>query len=325
MGNDCSVSVIVLNYNGDDFAINCIDSILASDLSEFELVLFDNGSTDGSLESVKRRHGADPRIKILVSPTNLGFAAGNNAAAEHSKGDVLVFLNNDTIVAKGDLTTLVGTLISDPDAGIALPITSEGHRDNRIYIGGVDLLGRPSLLDITGVPPDSVRTFAAGPAFAVRRAAWESVRGFDPKYFVYMEDIDLAWRIGLLGFHVKIVPTVTIVHRGGATTSRIPKAQRVYFRFRNQTRTLIKNFSLGDLLVLGPTSLLYSFFEAIYLTSVSKSTEFLKSWSRALGWNLRFLRDTLITREQVQRSRRVQERAVREIMTFPGICPRLKS
>ncbi|MBL8017986.1 MAG: glycosyltransferase, partial [Ignavibacteria bacterium] len=100
------VSIIILNYNGKQYLKDCLSSVLSQTYADLEIILFDNGSADGSIEFVKNEF-ADGRLKIAASKVNLGFAGGNNEAMKHCANDLIVLLNNDTVTEKDWLKNLV--------------------------------------------------------------------------------------------------------------------------------------------------------------------------------------------------------------------------
>jgi GT2 family glycosyltransferase len=113
------VSIVVLNYNGEKYLQNCIRTVLENKYPNFEVLLVDNASTDGSIAPIQDRYGADPRLQIIVSKKNLGFSGGNNLGLKYSKGKYIVFLNNDTTVEPDWLIHLVDALENDSTIGIA--------------------------------------------------------------------------------------------------------------------------------------------------------------------------------------------------------------
>src|SRR2546422_7333970 len=190
-------SVIVITYNGRHHLDACFSSLEKQSADAYETILIDNGSQDDSADFVRRKF---PRVRVIESKTNLGFAGGNNLAAKEATGDVLVFLNDDTEVDPGWLERLLSPFDSDPRVAIAgCKMIDFFDRDVEIRVL-CDLFG--SAINY-GVPrsPDSPGYedvfYVPGFALAIRKAVFREVGGFDDSYFMFAEDIDLDWR-GLL-------------------------------------------------------------------------------------------------------------------------------
>src|SRR2546422_11164192 len=187
-------SVIVITYNGRHHLDACFSSLEKQSADAYETILIDNGSQDDSADFVRRKF---PRVRVIESKTNLGFAGGNNLAAKEATGDVLVFLNDDTEVDPGWLERLLSPFDSDPRVAIAgCKMIDFFDRDVEIRIL-CDLFG--SAINY-GVPrsPDSPGYedvfYVPGFALAIRKAVFREVGGFDDSYFMFAEDIDLDWR-----------------------------------------------------------------------------------------------------------------------------------
>ena len=113
------VSVLILNYNGEAYLNNCLDSVLKSNYPNFEVVLTDNASTDKSIQIAQQTFSADPRLRIVINQKNLMFSGGNNAGYLHCRGEYVAFLNNDTVVEPDWLVALVNTMQNDSTIGLA--------------------------------------------------------------------------------------------------------------------------------------------------------------------------------------------------------------
>ena len=244
MSNNPSVFIIILNYNGLEFNIPCIDSILSQDTDEITVVFVDNGSTDGSLEACKEKYGNS--LIYIENNENLFFAAGNNIGIRYaleSGADYVFILNNDTICSATDcIRTLTDFMAKNPNVGACQPLLVEMNNVDRISSAGcvVSFSGRawdanlgeavsslsPSPLQIHGV---------TGGAMFLRSEALKKVGLFDESYQMYFEDIELSFRLTLAGYDLYVVPTTHIQHLVAGSSSKAG-ALRVFFCERNAYR-----------------------------------------------------------------------------------------
>ncbi|NTU67734.1 MAG: glycosyltransferase family 2 protein [Chlorobiaceae bacterium] len=218
-------AVIVLNWNGAPDTLACLASLAKVSHPDFATVVVDNGSTDGSVELVRR---AFPGVEVVGLPRNLGFAAGCNAgfAALRGRGfDTVVFLNNDTIVDEGFLEPLVEAL-REPWNGIAVPKILYMDDPGRIwYAGGIVVRGT-GLIAHRGIRmPDGPEFSVAGPTryatgccLSMRSADFEALGGFDEGFLMYGEDVDLSLRVREMGQVVRYEPASRIWHRVSASS-----------------------------------------------------------------------------------------------------------
>ncbi|MEM3730870.1 MAG: glycosyltransferase family 2 protein [Candidatus Bathyarchaeia archaeon] len=229
------VSVIVLNWNGKKWLKNCLSSILSQGLDEkFEVLLVDNGSTDGSVEYVEQNF---PQVKVIKLDRNYGFAEGNNRGAKFACGDYLVFVNMDTKAEDGWLKNLVKAADEHPEYQILCSIQLPSQERNRIRTLNAFGDAMPSPYESDLAITDSI--FASGGCFLIRRS-WLNKLGylFDPFYFCSAEDIELSLRTILLGGRIGYVRDSRIWHYiGGAN---YPSAKMAYLSERNLLLTYYK-------------------------------------------------------------------------------------
>lgn len=223
--NGEKTAVIVLNWNGAADSLACLASLAKVRQSEFTTILADNGSTDASVGLVRR---AFPEVEILELEPNLGFAGGNNAAFRslRTRGfDNVVFLNNDTIVDSCFLKPLVETL-HDAWVGIAAPKIL--YMDNPMHIWYAGGVVRPAtgLIEHTGIrqldgpqfdTPKPVG-YATGCCLAMRCCVFEEVGGFDERFGMYGEDVDLSMKVRERGLVVMYQPASLVWHRVSASS-----------------------------------------------------------------------------------------------------------
>jgi len=215
-----TVSVVVVNWNAGAALEACLASIAADGLDGREVIVVDNASTDGSLALARTRH---PEAMLLDMGGNAGFARAANRGAEAARGDTLVFLNPDARVLPGAIAALVAALHATPAAGIAgggLCDAAGRWQPGAARFAPVAHL----LLDTTlGRLPARRRhrpyrvDWVYGTFMAVRAAVFRQLGGFDRRYFVYGEDLDLCHRAAALGVRTIHVPAARAVHGGNVS------------------------------------------------------------------------------------------------------------
>ena len=220
-----SVTVIVLNWNGKDLTIECLESLKQVNYSNFNILVVDNGSTDGSVELLKEKF---PEVSILVLEKNLGYAAGNNRGFDSLKPDqpeFVIFLNNDTIVDENFIGPLVKQLLTHKKASQTVPkIYYENDPKLIWYAGGIVNLWTGSIYHL-GIRqydgPAYSKThktkYATGCCFCMRYEEFKEFGGFDEIFPMYSEDVDLSLWIRAAGKQVWFVPDSKIWHKVSAS------------------------------------------------------------------------------------------------------------
>jgi len=223
-------SCIVVNWNGGAMLRECLASIHEQDFVDREVILVDNGSTDGSWEAAQRDF---PEIVVLRESENLGFAEANNRAFRVARGEFIALVNNDVVLRPGWLREMVSALHAHPEAGSAACLVVQAGKTERIDSAGFDLYGCASVQNWRGCPASSKGNSSHRPLGAVasaalyRRSAVDRAGFFHPEYFCYCEDTDLAVRLVLWGHPTVFVPAALAVHRGSQTG----KARSDFFVF----------------------------------------------------------------------------------------------
>jgi GT2 family glycosyltransferase/glycosyltransferase involved in cell wall biosynthesis len=243
-----TVTVIVLNYNGRKHLEGCFPSLLRLDYptERLELMLVDNASNDGSVEFTETHY---PQVRIVRSPTNLGFAAGNNLGARQTDSQYVIFLNNDMHVDSRFVQGLIDAIQSDPDAVCAGAkiLNWDGSRFDFAgaaphFAGFAYQLGYDKPFSNSVFNEVRPILFACGGAMIIDRQLFLEVGGFDEDYFIYFEDVDLGWRLWVLGHKVVFAPgAVAYHHHHGTMRSFSDHRKRVLYK-RNALFSVIKNY-----------------------------------------------------------------------------------
>ena len=231
------VSIIIVNYNGKELLQKCLDSLLKVNYDNFEIILVDNNSTDGTVEFITKNY---PSLIIIKLDSNKGFAEPNNVAAKISKGKYLLFLNNDTVVTPNFISEMVKVMETDKKIAIcqSLLLKPDGSIDS-----SGDFIDDLGVVYNSKTKIDEIRevSSARGASMLVRSDIFEKLDGFDQKFFITFEDVDLCWRSWILGYRVLIIPTSIVYHEGGITIKKI-KSEIAFHGFKNQLAMKITNF-----------------------------------------------------------------------------------
>jgi GT2 family glycosyltransferase len=310
------VSIVILNFNTKNFLVPCLSSVLNSSYPNFEVILVDNGSKDGSVDLINEKFGDDPRLRIIINNKNLGYAEGNNIGAKHAKGKYVVFLNPDTYVVSSWLNELVRIMEADSTIGAAqcklLLMRNPRYIDNVGHY--IDFFGKAHMI---GHHEEDLGQYneifeilgATGAAFAIRRGLFEELGGFDSDFFMIFEETDLCWRVWLRGYRVVYVPAAVVFHYGrGSFNLNDPKVVcfTTYLFVRNRIMSLIKNYSTRKLIMFLPLHLLFLGGFAI-AEAIRKKPRITLAVISAVSWNVVNLSTTIRKRMLVQKSRVVTD------------------
>jgi GT2 family glycosyltransferase/Flp pilus assembly protein TadD len=222
-------SIVILTFNQIDYTKKCIESVFKHTKEHFELIVVDNGSSDGTLEYLQselRDHRPEIRIKILRNKHNLGFAAGNNQGIAAAKGDYVLLLNNDVVVTRGWLQRLLACVEQNPETGLVGPRTNYAAGPQRVSEVSYDLTNLVGLEQFAeefagknkGQSRDQWRI--VGFCMLIKRKVIEKIGGLDTRYGLgNFEDDDFCIRAKLAGFNAKIAQDCYVHHFGGKTFS----------------------------------------------------------------------------------------------------------
>lgn len=247
------VSVVILNWNGQQHLSNFLPSVKAHACADMELVVADNASTDDSVGWLREHH---PDVRIIQLEKNYGFAKGYNEALKQVQSNYYVLLNSDVEVTAGWLEPMLKLLESDERIGACQPKIKMYHDKSSFEYAGaaggwLDSLGYPfargRIFDFCeqdlGQYDDTAEVFwASGAALLVRADLYHRLGGLDEFFFAHQEEIDFCWRLQLAGYKVMVCPASVVFHVGGGT---LPKGNewKVFLNFRNNLIMLAKNLS----------------------------------------------------------------------------------
>jgi GT2 family glycosyltransferase len=218
------VSIIIPHHNRIDMLKACLESLSAQSLDNCEIIVVDNGSSDGSSEILAREH---PECRHARLPDNRGFAVAVNAGIQMSNSPYVIILNNDVRCERGFTAALVDGLEAHSDCPWAAPLTLQAAAPHRIDNCGLELspagivrkrlAGRPR----ASLPPrPAIVLGASGNAAIFSRSFFETVGTFDERFFAYCEDWELSLRARQRGARCLFVPTAVCYHAESSTWGR---------------------------------------------------------------------------------------------------------
>ena len=245
------ISVIVLNWNGKAIIEACLNSLLDQTHTPFEIILVDNGSTDGSPQLLESKYVA--KISLIKSKINTGFAGGVDIGIQHSKGEFIALFNSDAVAEKNWLSELMSRILESPSIGMCASkiYLSGSHKifDNTGEVISRDGLGkgRGRLEKDTGQYDLQTDVLCpSGCAALYRRQMLEEIGGMDTRFFAYGEDIDIGLRGRMLGYKAVFCPKA-IVHHALSASSSLVSPLKAFYVERNRLWIVLKCFPLPHL------------------------------------------------------------------------------
>ncbi|MFC1625813.1 glycosyltransferase family 2 protein [Patescibacteria group bacterium] len=310
------VSIIMANWNGGDVYRKCLKSLSKIMYPNWELVVVDNGSSDGttsiSLEAIyKPKHS-----KLIKNKVNVGFAPANNQGYKISKGKYILLLNNDTLVDPNFLNVMVEKMEGDDGLGVLQPKIRVMDNPKLLDNAG-SFLTRIGFLHHWGFMKKDSKEFdkerevftTKGACMLIRRKIIEKLGLFDSDFMSYFEESDFCWRVWLTGSRVIYYPKTHIFHKVGYTIKRLDVGNLNWHYYKNRICSLIKNLGKENLIIVLPAHVIVSFGISLAFLIKGQTKNSLIIW-KAFWWNLVNIKKTLRKRRKVQKIRTVSDRFI---------------
>ena len=298
-----SISIVIVNWNSDALLDRCLASLTAAGAEAAEVIVVDNGSVDRSLDACQHR----PGVRVIRNGENLGFGRACNIGARAARGAVLLFLNPDCEVRDGSLERCLASL-ADPTigvCGIALvdehgSIARSCHRFPTFgsfagRILGLHVLSRrfsDGAMTAWAHDSDDDVDHVIGAFYMIRRALFDALGGFDERFFVYLEDLDLSLRVHRSGHRIRFLAHPASFHLGGGV-SRQAKARRLFYATRSRIVFAYKHFPSWQAHLHLAMTLLLEPLTRSCLALARGSGDGMRETLRAFGWVWHDLRPTL--------------------------------
>ena len=310
-----SVSAFVVNFNGGDRIIKCIQALLRQSLHLDEIIVVDNGSTDSSIREIKEKF---PEVRMIELGTNRGLPAARNIGLKHAKTELVVSLDSDIYVSEDCLELLLQTYLTDCPA-VVCPRIILYSRDTTVQCDGGDIhfVGTLSLRHGYQMVDDLPKRVSevggcVGACLLMDRERVLAAGGFDETYFFYFEDLEFSLRMRSFGYALFCNPNAIVYHdpRSGIPelsfrgTGTYP-VRRAYLTMRHRLLTIFIHYKIQTILVLMPVLVLYE----LASFAVSLGRGWIAQWFRAWIWQVLNIRNILKKRRfvQINRVRRDRE------------------
>lgn len=241
------VSVIIPNFNGKQYLKNCLDSMRNQEFKDFEVILADNGSKDGSAELVRERY---PEVRVLALGENTGFCGAVNAGIQAARGSYVILLNNDTIAEPGFVGGLLKSVKKKPRAfSCQAKMLQMQQPDCMDDAGNYYCAFGWAFADGKGRPEKAYQRekqiFSACAGAAIyRKKLLDKIGLFDEEHFAYLEDLDIGYRARLYGYENWFCPEAVVRHVGSGTTGSRYNLFKVRYSSRNNIYMIYKNMPL---------------------------------------------------------------------------------
>lgn len=329
------VSVLVLNWNGEKYLRNCLDSIRLQDYGNIEIIVVDNGSTDRSIEIMEKDY---PEVRLFQTGRNLGFAAGNNVGIRKASGDYIVVLNNDAEMDKCCVSVMKKAIDTDPGYGACASRIYLKFETDVLDAAGIVIcpdglsIGRGRLEPADRYNRQEEVFFASGCCMMCRKEMLEDVKigesYFDEDFFMYADDTDLGWRARLRGWKTIYAPEAKAYHLHSAS-SETYSSLKAFLVERNRLWVQIKYFPITTILwgqLFTAVRYLFQVYGAFagkgasggFTKDYSKTTlakVLIQAWCSAL----KGLPPSLVKRKIVQRRRTIRKEELQILFRAYGI------
>ncbi|MGE5223690.1 MAG: glycosyltransferase family 2 protein [Omnitrophica WOR_2 bacterium] len=301
------VTIIIVNMNGRHHLQKCLPSVFKQNYDDYEVMVVDNASTDGSIDYIEQNF---PKIRIIKNGTNFGYAGANNVGFQKASGEYIAVLNPDTQVHPDWLLELIKALQDMPKAGLATPKILLMDQPNLINTCGNNItytgltvcrgLQQPACLFTEACKVPAV----SGAAFVIKKEVLDKIGGFDENFFTYYEETDLSLRALLAGYECHYVPASIILHKYAFRFS----SEKCYYQERNRYYSLLKTFKWPTFIALFPELLISEILAWGY--AILKGPEHIQSKLNSYAWLIQNRQTIHESRVKTQKLRRVSDHAM---------------
>lgn len=324
-------SIIIANFNGEKYLRTCLTSLLKSSISDYEIIVIDNNSTDSSLKIASEFQKRDSRIRLLKNKTNLGVPASRNRAISKCIGEIIILLDNDTQVKKNSLEHLIQPLLINKDIGAAQALLLDFENRNLIQMAGGQLIPQAIWLipfyqwqEYKKVKQKltSKNIIAISAALAVKKEVLDKIGGYDSLLYNYTDDLDFSWRIWIAGYRVVLAYQSIVYHYTKSVARRTNIGANnfdVYFQLaKNSFRSILKNYETLNVIKYLPISIFVNLSRAILVLVRRRDLSALLAFFYSIWWSFKNLADTIQGRAETQATRKFSDKKIMDEVFVSG-------
>jgi len=309
------VSIVIVTYNSKNFLHKCIKSISGLDYSNFELIIIDNNSTDGTRQILAEINLKNTdRVKVILNSKNLGYNAGNKIGIDNSNGNYIAFVNPDVVLEKSWLTNVLNILKKEnlvAVSGKTLSFTNEIKTTGGI----IDIYGATKQRKSEDITEQFF--YNPGAAFIFKKEVLEKLV-VDPTFFLYYEDVDFSWQLRLLGYDVGYCEKAIAYHAEGHSLPKLPPV-KWYHISKNRIYLCMKNYSMNRIIRRLYKIIFLLISDSIFYSIKHKSIQYFFVTIGALFWNILKINHTRRQRIKIQSLRRISDNDLEQFMLKKSI------
>lgn len=303
------ISYLVVSYNSEKHISECITSILNQSHNDYEIIVIDNNSRDNTVSIVTDFCTKNKKIKLITNKENVGYGSAISKTIEICESEFLAILNADVVLDKQWTTALLSALRSNEQIMSASGTVYFPNGELQSTGGMMDKYGAVVQRESKIFHSRKIQTrsffYNDGSSFIVKRKIFQETY-FDPKLFLYYEDVDLSWKIRMLNYKVEHIPTAISYHNAGHSSSDMTLF-KFYHIARNRIYICQKNYSLKNIISRIPIMIFLIFLTSISYDVSKKPHGYTKIFFKAISWNLSNLRFMIKERKKLRSVNKISD------------------